>query len=203
MIMRTTYRFFVLLTVLTSFSLGQDQQAEEYQKAISEMTKAFQQMNQATANAPEPIDFRELKKALPETLLGMKRTSAKGEKNAAMGIKMSQATGEYADGNGMTARVELTDPGSLSGIVGMSLAGWSMMEVDRESDEEMEQTFTFKGHKAHKTYYFPSRRGELHLLLSERMILGIELEQIPLEKLETALNEFDFDFLISLAKPTE
>lgn len=179
---------------------NQNMNSEDMAKAMQEMQKAMQQLNQASA-AVEVIGFRDLKKVLPKKLHGKDLQNASGEKNAAMGMKMSKAEGEYGtNGTGPYVSVVITDIGTLQGMVGMSMAGWRMMEVDRESDTEMEQTFTYKGYKGFRKFFFERNEGEISLLIGDRVILELEFSGIEFEKMTPTLDDFDFDTLEALIK---
>lgn len=65
-----------------------------------------------------------LKPFLPEAIGGLKRTQMSVERSAAMGVQISKGTATYSDGAQRTVDVEITDTGSLKGIVGFA-AGWA------------------------------------------------------------------------------
>lgn len=171
---------------------------EDMAKAMQEMQKAMQQLNEASAGV-EVIGFRDLKAALPKELLGLPLHDSQGEKNAAMGMKMSKASGEYGTrGEGPHLELEIVDVGTLKGIVGMSMASWSMMEVDRESDTEMEQTFDYKSYRGHKEYNFEEKEGELSLIVSGRVIVNFKVKDLPLDQMTRLLDGISFDTLEQL-----
>ena len=63
---------------------------------------------QTVATPVEPVDFRDLKAMLPESIGSMKRTAAEGEKSGAMGIVVSHAEGRYEnDGNSQIGRAHV------------------------------------------------------------------------------------------------
>src|SRR5262245_48576981 len=82
-------------------ALGQQGAALGAQGAAAGMAAAAEAMKALAGGAGaggakyETVDFRELKGLLPETIGGLKRTSASGEKNAMMGFAMSLAKGSY------------------------------------------------------------------------------------------------------------
>jgi len=189
--MRLTMLFLMVVTGVFAQE-NKDINSEDMAKAMKEMQNAFQQMNQATADV-EVIGFRELKKVLPDEVIGVARSKASGEKNATMGMKVSKAKGEYGTrGQGPHLTLEIIDTGTLKGIMGMSLAGWTMMEVDRESDTEMEQTFSYKGYKGYKKYHFERKDGEVSLILGGRVVVQVKLWDVSFEQIEKALESLDF-----------
>jgi hypothetical protein len=179
---------------------------EEMAKAMQQMQNAFQQMNKAGANTVV-IGFREFKALLPAEIIGLSLHDAKGGTNGAMGMKISQASGEYGSSSeGPYINIEIMDTGSLKGIAGMSLAGWSAMEVDRESDTELEQTFTYNSYKAMKHYFFVEKTGEINMIIGARVVVAFKIHQIPLEKYETIMAQLDYariEDLIAKAKKEE
>src|SRR4051812_32103544 len=48
----------------------------------------------------QPVDFRELKALLPDTLSGLKRTAASGERAGMAGFMIAQAEGKYESAGG-------------------------------------------------------------------------------------------------------
>jgi len=165
---------------------------EDMAKAMQQMQNAFQQMNKAGADTVV-IGFREFKALLPAEIVGLSLHDAKGERNAAMGMKISQASGEYGSASeGPYIQIEIMDIGTLKGIAGMSLAGWSSMEIDRESDTELEQTFTYNGYKAIKHYFFNEKTGEINMIIGSRVVVSYKIHQIPLEKYESIMAQLDY-----------
>lgn len=165
---------------------------EDMAKAMQQMQEAFQKMNKAGAGTMV-IGFRDLKALLPAEITGLSLHDAQGERNAAMGMKISQASGEYGTSSeGPYVRLEFMDTGSLKGVAGMSMAGWSAMEVDRESDTELEQTFTYKGYKAMKHYFFDKKTGEINMIIGGRVVVTFQIHQIPLEQYEKVMSQLDY-----------
>jgi hypothetical protein len=80
------------------------QGGEGFGEAMKKMGEAI-----TTGKKVEPVDFRELKTLLPDSLPGMKRTEAKGEKTAAFGINVSKAEGSYRADSGANIDITLTD----------------------------------------------------------------------------------------------
>ncbi|PIE03721.1 MAG: hypothetical protein CSA81_00660 [Acidobacteria bacterium] len=195
-------RFIFILLLLIPFGVAQTEQ-EEMAKAMQEMQQAMQQMNHVAANV-KVIGFRELKKMLPEKVLGIERTKAFGERNAAMGMKVSEARGEYGvRGKKPFLSLEIVDSGSLQGIVGMSMAGWSTMEIDRESDTELEQTFTYKGNKGIRNYQFEQQSGEVSVIIGSRVIVSMTFQGVSLEDFEKALDSVDIKGIEGLIASVE
>lgn len=162
-------------------------------EAMAAMGAMGAALGTATANAKkvETVDFRELKAMLPESLRGLKRTSASGEKSGAMGLSMSSAEGHYSSDDGKSVNLTIADIGSLTGLAGMAAYAWATTEVDRESDNGYEKTTTFKGYRAIEKYDRKSRSGEMSVLVGGRFVVGAEGDAVDMDALKSALGSVD------------
>jgi hypothetical protein len=84
----------------------------------------------------QAVDFKSLTPVLPADLPGMKRTSASGESQGALGIKTTSAKGIYQSSSG-TVNIEITDMSAVSGLMGM--AGALVQSTTSESDTGFER----------------------------------------------------------------
>ena len=116
------------------------------------------------------VEFKVLKDMLPESLGNMRRTSATGEKTAAMGMSVSNAEGRYENDQNGSITVKLTDIGSMTGLAGMAAYAWAATTVERESDNGYEKTGTFNGYKSHERWEKSSSSGELSVLVAGRYV---------------------------------
>lgn len=157
------------------------------------------QMMTAGATNAALIDFRELKAALPATLPGMKRTSAKGERNSALGISATQATGEYKNDDGASITIEIQDLGG-TGMMGLMAMGFQA-EVESESDDGYEKTYTHKNCKVREEYTTSSQSGTMNVLVGQRMVVNISGEGVTAAAMTAALNALDIAKLEALTKP--
>lgn len=163
------------------------------QEAMAEMQKAIAKN---TANV-EPVNFRELKEMLPETAAGLKRSDAKGEKAGAMGMKISNATGTYKDGD-KRVTVKIVDMGTMKGFAAMAAAGWAMAEIDRESDDGYERTTKIEGHKAYEKWNSKTMRGEVKMILVDRFMVEVEGRNVKMEDLMKTAKGLPLDDLEAL-----
>jgi hypothetical protein len=141
--------------------------------------------------AVEPINFRELKTLLPESIGGMKRENSSGETTATMGMKVSHVKARYTAGKGTQLRLKITDTGSMSGFAGLASAGWAMVEIDRESDTGYEKTSTVNGRKMHEKWNSKRKRGEVDMIVGGRFILELRGTGMEMEDLKQALAAID------------
>lgn len=139
----------------------------------------------------ETVDFHKLKDLLPESLPGMKRNEATGEKNAAMGMQISTAEGRYSNDQGASVRLKIADIGSMTGLAGMAAYAWAATSIDRESDTGYEKTSTFNGFKSHEKFDKQSKSGELSVLIGNRFTVEADGNGIDMDALKAALSKVD------------
>ncbi|MEM7809794.1 MAG: hypothetical protein AAF561_16915, partial [Planctomycetota bacterium] len=84
--------------------------------------------------AEEPTDYKELKKALPETIAGLKMAESSGQNINANGQKFSQVVGEYEGEEKTTATLNIVDYSAMPQMA-MAMTAWKNMEFERESDD--------------------------------------------------------------------
>jgi hypothetical protein len=208
-IVSTLFPLFVLLFSACGSDKKADEQTsettqqtgEEGSTETTDLTSTIKEAQEALSQLQsgqngEVVDFRELKELLPENLAGMKRNSHTGEKVGAAGFNMSNARATYM-GGGKNLDISLVDVGGFGAAIA-GMAAWSNLEIDRESDEEIERTYTKDGYKAFEKYNFKEKRGELNLLLNNRFILNISGRNIERKELEEVLAELNLNRLGNL-----
>ena len=141
----------------------------------------------------EAVDFRELKKLLPEKLLGMKRTNIEGERSGMAGFNFSQAQAEYEDGD-KSMEISIVDGAGFAGIM-TGMAAWSLMEVDRESSDGYERTTTIDGYKAYEKYDNSRKQGQISMIVEDRFIVNIEADEIGPKDMRKALDKLNLKAL--------
>jgi hypothetical protein len=146
--------------------------------------------------AVEPVDFRELKALLPESIGAMKRSAAEGEKGGGFGIVVSHAEGRY-QGDGGSADLKITDPGTLSGFAAMA-AMWMNMELDKETDTGYEKTGTANGRRFHEKYDKNSKSGEYTVIVGNRFMVEINGKGIDMPKMKKAIDQVNLAKLESM-----
>src|SRR5687767_2624895 len=137
----------------------------------------------------ETVDFRELKELLPESLPGMKRTEATGEKSAAMGMHVSTSHANYSNDQGANATVTITDIGSMTGLAGMAAYAWAATEVDRETETGYEKTTRYQKHKAIEKYDRASKSGEISVLVADRFVVAAQGNGLDINALKNAIGQ--------------
>ena len=203
----------LLLAVIGLSACGKNTEEKKAEEAAKEAKKAYEEMYSEKAKPGEtpqdmaaameemqkamtggetvkPVNFRDLKKLLPESVLGMRRSNYSGERTGAFGINVSVAEAKYLSDDGKWIEIKITDLGSMKGYVAMAAAGWAMAEIDKESDEGYERTSTYKGHKAFEKYNSRSEEGEFNLFVANRFIIEAN-GNVDVEILKKALDPID------------
>ncbi len=158
-------------------------------KAMADQAEEMQK------NGPvKTVDFRTLKQLLPTEADGLARKEATGEKNGAAGFTFSTATAKYAnDDNSETIELTLVDGGG-SGMM-MGLAAWSMIEVDKETEDGYEKTSTMGDYKSYEKYDNSDKRGEIAVLVNKRFIATAKGRGVDMDKLKETLEDIDLEKL--------
>lgn len=145
-----------------------------------------------------PVDFRELKALLPETIGDLKRTNIEGEKVAAMGMNISNTNANYSDTeNSVSIDLKITDLGSVSGLSGLAAYGWYMVDIDKETENGYEKTITYKGSKGYEKYDKQEMYGELSIMVAKRFIVEANGNNISMDKIKAAVDLIDVSKLES------
>lgn len=144
----------------------------------------------------EVVDFRELKEQLPSDVAGLRRTDSSGQKTGALGFKISTAEGKYQEGN-QKVEINIVDIGGV-GMLANSMASWSSLEMDKESDSGYERTTMIDGHKAYIKWNSRTQKSQISVIVNERIIVNIEGRNVTMDDLEEALEDIDLDDLEDL-----
>jgi Yip1 domain len=144
----------------------------------------------------EVVDFKTLTAALPPTLPGMKRTVARGESHAAMGMKSTSATGTYRSDSGAGVQIEITDMSAVSGL--MDAASAVAQNTTSESDSGFEKNVVINGHTVHEKYDSQAKHGEITVLLVKRFQVDVTGDGTDLGALEQSFGQIDLARLESM-----
>jgi len=195
-------RILLMLILISGLSISQAraQQAGGGADDLGALMGALGQMMQgaSTNSAAAVVDFRELKALLPAELPGLKRTSAAGEKSSAMGMTISFAEGRYEAGEGVI-EIKLSDYGG-TGFATMMAAGWSMQEMDRETETGFERTTTIAGNKAKEQYDTADQSGATEVLVAGRFLVEVSGSKVTAEAIRAAVEKIDLAKLAALKK---
>jgi hypothetical protein len=199
-----------LILFLFGCGKGSDQpdekQNSEEKTGIEDMDEFVDNMKEAQKNMEEGkkyevVDFRELKALLPESLGGLKRSNAEGEKNSAMGFTISKANADY-NSEDYTQRIdiEITDLAGATGYAGLAAWGWAMVDIDKETETGYEKTTKYKGHKGYEKYENEYQNGSVEVLVSGRFMVSVRGNSVPMDMIKSAFDEIDISKLESMSQ---
>lgn len=143
----------------------------------------------------EALSADTLKGFMPDTLVGLPRQSISAERNAMLGMQISNAKARYGEGNSRIV-LEITDTGGAAGM--MALAGWANIEQSSEEGTRTERTSRANGRMVHEVWDSAEKRGEYSLVLGNRFLVKAEGSASELGDLKSALDEIDLAKLESL-----
>ena len=145
----------------------------------------------------DPIGIDQLKPFVPETFLGMKRTSSNAEKNGIAGFMVSKAEATYADGSGKNVTLAVSDTGGASGLVG--LASWASLQGEQENDDHYERVTKVNGRLVHEQgSKRAGGRNEFGVVLGERFVISASGNGVELNELKSAVSNLDLGKLESM-----
>ena len=173
--------------------------ADDAKVSVSDAMGAVQAMakqaEESQKNGPvETVDFRALKELLPDNADGLARQSATGEKTGAMGFKISTANAKYANTDN-SERIELSIVDAGGTGVMMGLAAWSMIDVDKETENGYEKTGKMGDYKSYEKYDNSGKDGEIAVMIQNRFVVTAKGQGVSMDKIKTALEDIDLNKL--------
>ena len=192
------------VTLLTGCGATKEEEEKKDEESVSVMGAAgavkelAAQAEEMSKKGPvETIDFRKLKEMLPADADGLPRKEATGEKNGAAGYTISTAEGKYGNEDG-SETIDLTIVDAGGGPVMMGLAAWSMIDVDKETENGYEKTSKMGDNKSYEKYDNKDKNGEVAVLVNKRFIITAEGRGVSMDKIKSALEDIDLDKLRDL-----
>jgi hypothetical protein len=126
---------------------------------------------------------------LPESLGDMTRSAFSTERNAAMGMQMTEARATYTNDSGRQWNLQVTDTGSAKGL--LALAGWAGIEGENQTANGYDKTYHEDGRLVHEQWDRSSSHGEYAVVLGERFTVKIEGQADSIDDLKAALADLD------------
>lgn len=195
---RTLIGVFALVSLAALPAPAQQAQQPDL-SALMGALGSMMQGNTNSATATAVTDFRELKALLPAELPGLKRTSASGEKTGALGMTVSFGEARYEGADNAYIAIKISDMGG-TGFASMMAAGWTMQEIDRESDTGFERTTTIAGHKAMEKFNTEYNNGTIEVMVASRFLVEVDGSKVTVEALRQAVGKLDLEKLAGLAR---
>lgn len=146
--------------------------------------------------AVEPVDQNLLKALLPDAVSNLKRSKLEAEKTGMGNIKVSTANAGYADDQGHTVDITITDTGGAGMFAG--LAAWSMIESEKENDDGYEKMGKVDGRPVHEKFNKKSKDGEYSVVIASRFIIDAHGRQVDMDTLKQAVAAIGPDKLEAL-----
>jgi roadblock/LC7 domain-containing protein len=112
-----------------------------------------------------------------------------------MGFKISTAEGRYRDDNG-SIEVNIIDVAGTGALMGM--AAWSMIDMDKETDDSYEKTTKYKGNKAYEKYDSKNKDGEMAVIVGNRFVVTVKGNNVEFDKIKATLDDIDLGKLEDL-----
>ncbi len=175
-------------------------QVEEASKQMEEAQKSGDQQAQTDAmktmmgaalggSGVEAVAPDRLKPFLPESLGDMTRSTFSTERNAAMGMQMTEARATYTNDSGRQWNLQVTDTGTAKGL--LALAGWAGIEGENQTATGYDKTYHQDGRLVHEQWDRSSSRGEYSVVLGERFTVKVEGQAESIDDLKAALADLD------------
>lgn len=162
------------------------QRAEEAGKQI--------EATQASGDDVQSLSADQIKGFLPETAAGLKRESFSAERSA-VGVQVTVARGQYGDGNGRSIELEISDTGSMKGM--MAMASAFAAESERQTDNGYEKTYAQDGRLVHEAWDKTTKHGEYGVVLGQRFSVKASGDA-DVDQLKDVVNSVDLGKLESL-----
>lgn len=145
----------------------------------------------------EPLSLEEVKAFVPETFAGLPRVSQSAERSGVATLMVATAKATYGDQSGKNVRLEVTDSGGASAMMG--LASWAgAMNVDKEDDNRIERTRKEGNRLIHERV---SKRGgdnEFSVILGNRFVVKATGSGVDIGTLKSGVGALNLAKLESL-----
>jgi hypothetical protein len=139
----------------------------------------------------------QIKPFLPDTLQGLKRTQLSVDRSGALGVQISKATATYSDDGQHRLNLEITDTGSLKGLVGFA-SGWAGVEQDTETDTGYDKTYKNGGQLVHEKWDSRGNSGEYGVVVGDRFSVSVSGSAASIDELKAAVSSVNLAGLEAL-----
>jgi len=138
----------------------------------------------------EPLSLDELKKLIPESLMGAKRS----EYNVSKAMGAGFATGEYEINDSTKINLNIYDCAGTAGagIYSMQYLGLGMTNIEQDSDEEYTKTINYGDGKAYEHCQKQRNDCTLTWFAGGRFLVTLDGDNVNAEGLKQAGKELKF-----------
>ncbi|MBI4755719.1 MAG: YIP1 family protein [Betaproteobacteria bacterium] len=137
----------------------------------------------------EPVDHQQLRAVLPEALDGLARTEIESQKVGMGGAHIARAEAHYADDQGRGVQISITDSGGAQAL--LAVAGFGMIESDKESADGYEKTGKAGGRFFRESYRKSAREASYATIVAERFVVEAEGRGVDMAVVKQALERVD------------
>ena len=163
---------------------------DDISDALDNLGEAFEGLKKKhNVEGKEPVNFRDLKKALPRNLAGVDFEESEGQTTGVLGIKISTVEATYKEDDA-EFEVTIVDVAGVGKLV-KSMAKWSEFEVDKETRNGYERTTEIEGHPALEKYDSRRERGETSILVNDRFIISIKGKGVSERQMRNAVDDIN------------
>lgn len=147
-------------------------------------------------NRVDPVSVEQLQPLVPQTFVGLERKSYNAEKSGFAGLMVSKAEARYADDEGKSVELDISDTGGVSGL--MAFAGWAGMEGVKEDESGSERTYKADGRITHEKTSKTGGANEYAVILADRFVVSAKGRGVDLDTLKAAVGSLDLAKLESM-----
>jgi hypothetical protein len=137
-----------------------------------------------------------LKVFLPDTLGGLKRSTASAERNGALGMQVAEAKAHYQDDSGRGLDLDIIDLGSARGLA--AFASWAGTESEKETETGYEKTYKQGDRLIHERWDSSGKNGEYGAVLAERFSVKVAGAASGIEELKSDFGSLNLSGLEAL-----
>ena len=176
-----------------------DEAKDDIKDAFGNLGEAIEGLKKKhNIEGKEPINFRDMKKALPRSLAGIDFESSEGQTTGILGVKISTVEATYKEDDS-EFEVTIVDVAGVGKLV-KNFANWSDFEVDKETRDGYERTTEIDGHPALEKYNERREEGETSILVDDRFIITIKGEGVSERQMRRAVDDINIRKLTRLAE---
>ena len=154
----------------------------------------------ATALGGDPnakaLSTDQLKHFVPETLLGMKRSSLEANRGGAMGMETAEVEARYSNEAGQSVRLKIQDLAFAKGL--MALGSRMGAASERTTDDGYDKSYSDHGRWVHEKWNSKSKNGTYAVVIAERFSIEVDGDAGSFADLKGAVGALDLAGLEAL-----